>query len=232
MCSSRLLPPIVAGLVALAAPETSAQQPSFDCSRASTVVEGAICGSRALSALDRELAAAYTARRSGLGRAGRDRLLAEQRRWLAARDRCGADSGCLSNAMGARIAALSAGPSPTATAPARLMGTWQPYSRNAQVTGAITLAPGRIAYASGPVFDLQQARPGSNVYRITGRRGGELLPCTGPLTHFAFTFEQNGHLGLHEYSRPTDPPDPPPYLSQGRYGDGVDGRCGIGFYAR
>lgn len=79
-------------------------QPSFDCAKASAPVERLLCGEgeTALRALDRDLAAAWAAARA----AGKGDVAA-QRRWLAARDKCGDDSDwCLTNLYSARIAQL------------------------------------------------------------------------------------------------------------------------------
>ncbi|RAZ83828.1 lysozyme inhibitor LprI family protein [Cereibacter johrii] len=93
---------------------SAAAQASFDCSRAGTTVEHAICGDPALAALDRDVAQAYGALRAGQPPAVRDRLLAEQRAWLATRDGCGSDRTCLSAAMQNRLSALQASGTPAA----------------------------------------------------------------------------------------------------------------------
>ncbi len=94
---------------------SAAAQASFDCSRAGTMVEHAICSDPALAALDRDVAEAYGAARAGQPSTVRDQLLAEQRARLAARDGCGSDRTCLSSAMQNRLAALQA--SDTSAAP-------------------------------------------------------------------------------------------------------------------
>lgn len=80
--------------------------PSFDCGKASTLTERAICGDASLAFLDRELAAAYGAARSGRSSSARARLADEQRAWLFRRDQCAADVTCLRFAMEARIEQL------------------------------------------------------------------------------------------------------------------------------
>jgi len=86
----------------------AAAAPSFDCAKAGTATEHAICASSALSELDVALAAAYRAARAGASQAARDRVRADQIAWLARRDRCGGDTGCLEREMRARLAALAA----------------------------------------------------------------------------------------------------------------------------
>ncbi len=78
---------------------------SFDCSRASTSIEKAICASQRLSALDSELEPLYL---SALANSpDQDALKGEQRNWLKnVRGSC-ADEACLITAYQQRIAALT-----------------------------------------------------------------------------------------------------------------------------
>ncbi len=82
--------------------------PSFDCARAGTPSEHAICQSPDLAADDRSVAAAY-------GNAvywcdkdpGKLALLAKvQKAWRAQRDACGSDADCLGKSMAAQTAKL------------------------------------------------------------------------------------------------------------------------------
>jgi len=91
-------------IAAASASAAAADRPSFDCAKAAVSAEKVICGEyeTALRALDRDLAAAWAEVRAA-GKAD----LAAQRRWLAARDKCGDDDrGCLTDLYAARIAAL------------------------------------------------------------------------------------------------------------------------------
>lgn len=80
-----------------------AERASFDCGKAASPVELTICGEyeSELRSLDRDLADAWAAARA----AGKSDL-AEQRRWLASRDKCGDDRTCLAGLYNARIAVL------------------------------------------------------------------------------------------------------------------------------
>ena len=108
---------LLAGLPAGAAAQ------SFDCAKARTPSERAICTQPSLGALDRAVASAYAA---ALARPGADApaLRATQQSWLRSRDTgCspavrGRDTlaACLSNAMTGRLAALA--PAPVAATPA------------------------------------------------------------------------------------------------------------------
>jgi len=85
---------------------------SFDCYRAKSAVEHAICSSETLSALDVQLANRYKALRESLPVAEKNRLRSEQQRWLTERDtRCAADPGrdsCLHTAYQGRLLQLNA----------------------------------------------------------------------------------------------------------------------------
>ena len=77
--------------------------PSFDCAKAGTPTERAICTSPVLSSLDRALTDAWSSRRQ---RDGSGELLAEQRRWIAKRDACGSNAACLERSMRDRVEVL------------------------------------------------------------------------------------------------------------------------------
>ena len=85
--------------------------PSFDCDRASTPTEKAICSSEMLSRLDRALAIVYKKKRAKLA-AGSENLapfLDEQRQWNKKRSSmCGNNVQCLSRIYQERIDFLAA----------------------------------------------------------------------------------------------------------------------------
>jgi uncharacterized protein len=82
--------------------------PSFDCARAGTPPERAICADPGLAALDLELARLYGDARAAVGDAGAEALRANQREWMRRRDACGADAFCINAQMEERIARLAA----------------------------------------------------------------------------------------------------------------------------
>src|ERR1700761_2067045 len=61
--------------------------PSFDCQKASTVTENIICSSEDLSKLDRDVATLYRQTRDLIAGEDLQRLISEQRKWVAQRDR-------------------------------------------------------------------------------------------------------------------------------------------------
>lgn len=100
---------IAAGVLA---PEARAA--GFDCSKASTAVEKAICGDPKLSSLDEELSAAYSKALSSA--VDRDAMKAEQRRWLTqVRNKC-VDALCLEEAYRVRFTEIDERP-PVAVEP-------------------------------------------------------------------------------------------------------------------
>lgn len=81
-------------------------QPSFDCAKASTLVETAICQDSELGALDGTLAEHYQALLNATsGDSARQVLKKAQRTWLAKRNQCG-DRSCLVRAYRERLDAL------------------------------------------------------------------------------------------------------------------------------
>ena len=75
---------LIAGLLAVST--ASARAASFDCAKAARRVDKAICADAALSQLDVDIAAAYTAASAGLDDAMRARLKRSQREWLSHRE--------------------------------------------------------------------------------------------------------------------------------------------------
>ena len=76
---------IATDLQPLPPPRERAFAPSFDCNEAASTVQDMVCGSPTLSALDKELAAAFRRRLREADLIGRDQLLATERHWLVTR---------------------------------------------------------------------------------------------------------------------------------------------------
>jgi hypothetical protein len=76
---------------------TIAAAASFDCDKAATVTEVAICADPELSALDELMGALWVTLEPS------DRVIAEQREWLEQRDDCGANKGCTVSLYRSRI---------------------------------------------------------------------------------------------------------------------------------
>jgi uncharacterized protein len=90
-----------------AAPAISrAEAASFDCTRAGSPTERAICGSRALEDRDVEMATIFGLIRPVFAMGGRGAFIDEQNAWLLQRNRCGSDTNCLRRRYDERIAAL------------------------------------------------------------------------------------------------------------------------------
>ena len=63
--------------------------PSIDCAAAANVVEQTVCGNVALAKLDRKLVDVYAAASKAASADQKNRLAADQQRWLNERDACG-----------------------------------------------------------------------------------------------------------------------------------------------
>lgn len=110
--------PLAFALLCAGAVQTCAA-PSFDCKRASSIAEKAICGLSDLEKLDRGIAASFKEALAVLNPADAVALRADQRAWLETRDHCDdlihgdppvyADVfGCLRERMTARASRLRA----------------------------------------------------------------------------------------------------------------------------
>ena len=87
------------------APVTSAARPSFNCARARTSGEVAVCGSDSLAALDRQMASFYVQALRDADPAQRALLQRTRDRFLTFRDRCDNDR-CIADAYRGRISEI------------------------------------------------------------------------------------------------------------------------------
>lgn len=100
---------VAAASTVLLLPDRS-EAASFDCARARSASERAICGNRALEDRDVKMATLYAVNRQlagGMGALGsmRDR----QTQWLGQRERCAASVACIRRAYDTRITELERG---------------------------------------------------------------------------------------------------------------------------
>ncbi|WP_108879713.1 lysozyme inhibitor LprI family protein [Anderseniella sp. Alg231-50] len=102
--SKLLLTGLVIGIVSTAGTVQAA--PSFDCSKAATAVENMICDHQKIAQLDSDLADAYkTALRDSPWASANRRIRAEQKQWIAQRNRCETPR-CLRQSYHQRISVL------------------------------------------------------------------------------------------------------------------------------
>lgn len=104
---------IVAAAAALLWSAAAGAQPSFDCGKASDVVERAICNNDKLAKADRELASLYGGLVGTLSAAAKDHLLEDQVHWIESRSKaCTGETEAVTRCLGvrydARIATLKA----------------------------------------------------------------------------------------------------------------------------
>ena len=84
-----------------------AQAASYDCTRADTAAEIAVCANPSLNRLDEDLAVQYRSLLNRLPPRRAELLRQDQRSWLIARDSCGADVRCLRARYQERLARLN-----------------------------------------------------------------------------------------------------------------------------
>lgn len=104
----RLIPVLVltATCMAAALPATAA---SFDCRKARTADEKAICAERSLNDKDVRMDVLYGINRHTLAMGGRGALMDRQQEWLRDRRACGASKACLNRAYDQRLGELENG---------------------------------------------------------------------------------------------------------------------------
>lgn len=100
---------------------TAAPALAFDCSKARTAVEKAICADPALKKIDDDLATAYGAVKASLDEAAQKMMVISQKRWIARREGCGSEGkdpgACVKEMTAERLALLNGtalgGPGPS-----------------------------------------------------------------------------------------------------------------------
>lgn len=104
---------VIAALLASASSAGHAADPSFDCTKAESDAENAVCASEALAELDVETARLYQLAVAGVSGARLDELKAMQRGWIKGRDECWKSSldlsTCVANEYAFRIMDLRTG---------------------------------------------------------------------------------------------------------------------------
>ncbi|MFN4143081.1 lysozyme inhibitor LprI family protein [Aestuariivirga sp.] len=145
---------------------------AFDCAKARTEVEKAICADPALKQADDALGEAYAAAKSGLDPAGQAILAQSQKRWIARREFCsGMGEGmaaCVRQQSEDRLSLLSGKPQGGPGAPGRLVpvltvqdGTPQQWDIDiAAFRFAEPKTPGETAFNAAVDEIIQQAKLG------------------------------------------------------------------------
>ncbi len=82
---------------------TGVYGPSYNCNKASTPAEFAICASPDLWVMDRAISSLYGYYRNNAAAHRGAEFLSSQRSWLSSRDRCGDDQGCLIQRYSSRM---------------------------------------------------------------------------------------------------------------------------------
>ena len=79
---------------------------SFDCNKAATFIEKAICGNEEIGRLDDKLAVNFKAAKNSIGDDKAKELIASQKQWLSVRNKC-TDDKCLIDSYSKRIAVIA-----------------------------------------------------------------------------------------------------------------------------
>jgi uncharacterized protein len=98
-----LIPVLVLAVTCLAG---SASAASFNCAKARTSDEKAICAERALNDKDVRMNELYGINKRTLAMGGRGALMDQQQEWLRNRKTCGGNKACLNRAYDRRLADL------------------------------------------------------------------------------------------------------------------------------
>ena len=110
----------------------AAHAAGFDCTKAASPTEKAICADPGLSSLDGQLAAAW---KKALAKGGDTAALkAAQLQWLKQRDRCGTDASCIGDRYRERLASLNG----ASLAADRWQQTWYRDSDNPSFGSVLT----------------------------------------------------------------------------------------------
>ena len=128
-------------IAAIAAFTSGARAASFDCIKASSLVEKTICADSQLSALDDTLTQVY--KKAVAGAVNPDALKSEQRVWLTTiRNKC-SDVACLKSAYNERVSALSSVTSANVSTTDSLTGTYKAGNREMKIQ---LLPTGRVKF--------------------------------------------------------------------------------------
>jgi uncharacterized protein len=95
-------------LIGSVALSSAGQATSFDCTRATSADERAVCANRVLNDRDVTLSDLYNLDRRMIAMGGRGSLIDQQQAWMVERRRRGANRVCLTRAYDRRIAELRA----------------------------------------------------------------------------------------------------------------------------
>ncbi|MGX9431863.1 lysozyme inhibitor LprI family protein [Bradyrhizobium sp. LeoA1S1] len=82
---------------------SSESAPSFACIGKLSPSESTICGSRNLSALDRQMASAYAAKIASVSETEKQTIKTEQKNWFTRREACRDDAACITSTYTNRL---------------------------------------------------------------------------------------------------------------------------------
>jgi len=98
--------PLVIALALTFVAPVAAHAASFDCQRAKSADEKAVCAYLPLNDKDVRMSVLYEINKRTLAMGGRDAIQDQQRQWLTERRRCGANRSCLIRLYDRRLGEL------------------------------------------------------------------------------------------------------------------------------
>jgi len=144
----------ISALFALLISIGNANAASFDCSKASTQQEKAVCANPTLSALDDKLAEAYKAARSVSQDA--EKLKLEQIEWIKEVRKCQSDASCIERLYKSRLSALNPQPVKPTMEPAASAAPIDASAPAIEVKASAT-QPSASAIAEAPAAPVDSA---------------------------------------------------------------------------
>ena len=145
---------VISALFALLISIGNANAASFDCTKASTQQEKAVCANPTLSALDDKLAEAYKAARSVSQDA--EKLKLEQIEWIKEVRKCQSDASCIERLYKSRLSALNPQPVKPTMEPAASAAPIDASAPAVEVKASAT-QPSASAIAEAPAAPVDNA---------------------------------------------------------------------------
>jgi len=140
----------------------SGRTAGFDCNKAASATEKAICRDESLSKMDGQMAALWGTLRA---KSSDPAIRQAQRQWLEKRDACGGDVACLTKTYQQRLGELQepvAGSVDRRSAPPRFQQTWELDSRSETVASELKIT------GTKPLHFELHAEDGGNVGELEG----------------------------------------------------------------
>lgn len=154
--------------------------PTTPCAPPPSAAAGAICASPALVQADIDLAQAHAALAARLATDQQAILMDNHRQWMAYRDACGADPGCLARAISERTASLRAAVAGQVGAPPATADTAEAAGQ--RLTEAFLALAVKLDAAQRGALDANQAQWAAQIEQTCGRAPSCLIQAMNERT--------------------------------------------------